>query len=293
VLLTLVLAKPRLVGLRLATGAGTAVPEPLRVTVCGELEALSATESVAVKLATDAGVKVMEIVQLAEAARAVPQVLVCAKSVGLAPVIEIAMPVSEALPVFDNVMVEAALVVFTVWFAKPSEAGESEATGAVGEVAVPFKVMVWTVPSIFNALSVSLSVPLILPLVAGVKLMGRVHDVAAASVAVSNEVEVNNGHAVAPVLFRLKLGEMLGFVPVAGIGKVNVAFPMFEKVTVCGLSLLVEPTLVEAKVRLGPAPSAIFSTLPVPESAIYRFSLASTARPCGLTRPVTGIMLCV
>jgi hypothetical protein len=118
------------------------VPEPLNVAVCGELEALSATESVAVKLATEAGVKVMEIVQLAEAAKVVPQVLVCAKSVGLAPVIEIAMPVREALPVFDNVMVEAALVVFTVWFAKPSEAGESEATGAAGEVAVPFRVMV-------------------------------------------------------------------------------------------------------------------------------------------------------
>ena len=108
------MGKLRLVGLRFATGAGTAVPVPLNVAVCGELEALSATERTAVKLATDAGVKVMEIVQLAEAAMVAPQVLVCAKSAGFAPVMEIAMPVSEALPVFDNVIVGAALDVLTV-----------------------------------------------------------------------------------------------------------------------------------------------------------------------------------
>ena len=38
-----------------ATGA---VPVPVRVEVCGELESLSATESVAVKLTAEAGVKV-------------------------------------------------------------------------------------------------------------------------------------------------------------------------------------------------------------------------------------------
>ena len=108
------LGKLRLVGLRFASGAGRAAPEPLRVAVCGELEALSATESVAVKLATEAGVKVIEMVQLAEAASMVPQVLVCAKSAELAPVMEIAMLVSDALPGFDNMIVEAALVVFTV-----------------------------------------------------------------------------------------------------------------------------------------------------------------------------------
>jgi hypothetical protein len=38
--------------------AGSAVPVPVRVAVWGELEALSATESVAVKLVAEAGVKV-------------------------------------------------------------------------------------------------------------------------------------------------------------------------------------------------------------------------------------------
>ena len=76
----------------------------------------------------------------------------------------------------------------------------------------------------------------------------------AASVAGLNELDVNIGHAVPLVPLRLKLVvETLGFVPVAGIGKVNGALPMFENMTVCGLSLLVDPTLVEAKVRLGPA----------------------------------------
>lgn len=156
---------------------------------------------------------------------------------------------------------------------------------------VPFSVMVWTVPLTFSALSVNLSAPLMLPLVVGVKLMGSVHVVAGASVAVLSELDVNIGHAVPPVLFKLKLVDMLGFVPVAGIGKVKAALPMFEKMTVFGLSLLVEPTLVDAKERPGPVPRAIFSTMPVPESAMKRFSLASTANPCGLTSPVTGMTL--
>jgi hypothetical protein len=44
-------------GLRTACGVGAGVPVPVRVTVCGEPDALSATESVAEKLATEAGVK--------------------------------------------------------------------------------------------------------------------------------------------------------------------------------------------------------------------------------------------
>ena len=64
------------VGERETAGAAAVVPVPLSVTVCGEPVALSATESVAAKLATEAGVKVTEIEQLALAASALPQVLV-------------------------------------------------------------------------------------------------------------------------------------------------------------------------------------------------------------------------
>jgi hypothetical protein len=45
-------------GVSVAAGAAAAVPVPLSVVDCGEPEALSATESVAAKLAADAGVKV-------------------------------------------------------------------------------------------------------------------------------------------------------------------------------------------------------------------------------------------
>ena len=44
-------------GLRAACGVGAVVPVPVRVTVCGEPDALSATESVAEKLVAEAGVK--------------------------------------------------------------------------------------------------------------------------------------------------------------------------------------------------------------------------------------------
>ena len=93
------------VGERAAAGADAALPVPLSVTVCGEPVALSATESVAAKLAAEAGVKVMEIEQLALAASELPQVLVWAKSVGLVPVIEMPEMVRAAVPVFLSVTV--------------------------------------------------------------------------------------------------------------------------------------------------------------------------------------------
>lgn len=53
-----------------------AVPVPERATVCGEPEALSATESDAVRVPVAAGLNSMETVQLALAARDAPQVFV-------------------------------------------------------------------------------------------------------------------------------------------------------------------------------------------------------------------------
>ena len=51
-------------GVSKTAGVGVVVPLPVRLAVCGEPEALSVTESVAVKPAADAGVKVTETVQL-------------------------------------------------------------------------------------------------------------------------------------------------------------------------------------------------------------------------------------
>ena len=65
------------------------------------------------RAAATVGVKVTLMVQFAPAATLVPQVLVCAKSPGLAPVTVILLMVSVEPPVFDRVTFWAALVVFT------------------------------------------------------------------------------------------------------------------------------------------------------------------------------------
>jgi hypothetical protein len=67
------------------------VPVPVRPTDCGSPAALSVTVSVAERAPLATGVKVTLIVQRAPAAMLDPQPFVSAKSLGLAPVIE--MPV--------------------------------------------------------------------------------------------------------------------------------------------------------------------------------------------------------
>jgi len=57
-------------------GVGGAVPVPLNATVCGDPDALSATERAAEKLAAVAGIKVTEMEHELPAARELPQVLV-------------------------------------------------------------------------------------------------------------------------------------------------------------------------------------------------------------------------
>jgi hypothetical protein len=98
---------------------------------------------------------------------------------------------------------------------------------------------------------VSVRVPLRTPVTVGVKLMGNRQYASAASVPAVEEPEFSNGQAEEPLLFKVKFAVMLGLLPFDGIGKVNEALPTFSTVTVCGLSLLVEPTDVLAKVRLG------------------------------------------
>ncbi len=111
-----------LVGLPAARSVFAAsVPVPERATVVGLLAWLPASVSVLVRVPDTVGRKVTETVQLALAARALPQVLVCAKS---PPAV---IPVNEALPVPELVTVTvcAALVVFTVWSAKASDPGDA------------------------------------------------------------------------------------------------------------------------------------------------------------------------
>ena len=82
-------------------------------------------------------------------------------------------------------------------------------------------------------------------------------DAPAASVPADEAVLPINGQAVPPVLFNVKFVDMLGLLPLDGIENVKVEFPLFQSVTVCGLSLLVEPTAVVAKARLGGSAKSI------------------------------------
>jgi hypothetical protein len=160
------LPKSSEVGVSVTIGARGAVPVPVSATVCGEPLALSATESVAAKLAVEAGVKEIEMVQLEPAASELPQLLVWLKSLGFAPPIVIPEIDSVALPVFLSVAV-CAVAVVPVTAEKLSDDGESEAAGAAGFVPVPLNVTVWGEPL---ASSATESVAVKLAAEAGVKL---------------------------------------------------------------------------------------------------------------------------
>jgi hypothetical protein len=131
-----------------ASTAAGAVPVPLRDTVCGELEALSAMVSVAPKVPADAGVKATEIEQLLPAASEPPQLLVWLKSVAFAPVIPMPLIWSGVMPMTLLTIITAGtsleLVKVTVCVAlvvpvaaeKLSEADVSVTVGATEKLAV-------------------------------------------------------------------------------------------------------------------------------------------------------------
>jgi len=117
------------------------------------------------------------------------------------------------------------------------------------DVAVPLSEIVCLTLVPFILLSVTASDPLIVPAAVGAKLIGRVQDAPVASVPTDEDVLPINGQAVPPVLFNVKFDAILGLFPLVGIGSVSAVFPLFHSVTVCGLSLLVEPTAVDAKLK--------------------------------------------
>jgi len=59
----------------------------------------------------------------------------------------------------------------------------------------------------------------------------------------------------------VKFADILGLLLLDGTGKLNGALPMFSIVTVCWLSVLVEPKAVLAKLRLGASAKSSFKTL--------------------------------
>ncbi len=119
-----------------------------------------------------------------------------------------------------------------------------------------------------SALSVTASAPLKVPAAGGIKLTDNWQDWPAARVPVVEEAALSTGQAFAALLFKVKFAEMLGLFPPLGIGKFSAVLPTFSTATVCGLSLLVEPGAVAAKLRLGGSAKSSLNTTFLPESAI-------------------------
>jgi hypothetical protein len=92
--------------------------------------------------------------------------------------------------------------------------------------------------------------------------MAKLQEAPAASDPGVEEVGVTSGQAPDALLFSVKPVVILGSLPLAGIGNVSAALPTFSTVTVCGLSLLIAPAGVVAKLRLGAVARAISFTLP-------------------------------
>jgi hypothetical protein len=129
---------------------------------------LSVTVNIPVRVPAADGVKVTEIVQLAPAARLVPQVWVWAKS----PEAAIETIVRAAVPEFVRVNVCPALVVPTVEEAKVRLVGV-RLTEAVLPMPVPIRAMVCTAYGLvaFSELSVNVKEPETAPTMDGAKLI--------------------------------------------------------------------------------------------------------------------------
>ena len=87
--------------------------------------------------------------------------------------------------------------------------------------------------------------------------MGSVQPACAARVPGLPAEDATTGQVAAP---RVKLAEIDGSLPVEGMGKVSTALPAFTTEMVLGLSLLVEPTTTEAKLRCEASARSSFNT---------------------------------
>ena len=100
-----------------------------RHTLWGPVGVVSHTERGCPRARTP-GVNTIEIGQLDPAANVVPQLVVSVKSEALVPPMEMAIPVSVAVPVFCKLTIWARLATPTVWLAKVIEVGEKVTAGA-------------------------------------------------------------------------------------------------------------------------------------------------------------------
>jgi hypothetical protein len=99
-------------------------PEPVRFTVWGLVGASSVTVTVAALEPIACGVKLTVMEQFAPTATVEPQLFVCAKSPGLAPVIATLLMFKVAVPLLVRVAVCDALVIAHTWLPKGNEPGD-------------------------------------------------------------------------------------------------------------------------------------------------------------------------
>ncbi len=144
------------------TAGATTVP--VRLTECGLPEALSETVTAALRMPFAVAVNVTLTEQLAPGATLAPQVLVCAKSLLLVPVVAMLVMVSAASPAFERVKDLGALEVLTCWFPNERLVGERLTAGAV---PVPVRLTICGLPL---ASSVTVIAPLLVPVAVGVKV---------------------------------------------------------------------------------------------------------------------------
>jgi len=154
----------------------TAVPVPVRLTVCGLPAALSLTARVALLVPAAVGVNLTLMVQLEPAASVAPHVVVRVKSPLFPPVMVMLLMESVAVPVSRKVTVCAELVVPISRVLKVRDVGDKLTAEAV---PVPVKLTVCGLP---RALSLTVRAAVRAPVAVGVNVTLIVQLPAGASV---------------------------------------------------------------------------------------------------------------
>ncbi|HEY1577537.1 MAG TPA: hypothetical protein VGF82_10755 [Terracidiphilus sp.] len=207
--------------------------KPDRATVCGELVAESLKVSVAVRVPPVVGLKVMFAVQLAPAARLVPQVLLyMRKSPGFAPLSVTPLIVMEFDPLLVNVATFCPPIPPTLTEAQLSDVGLADAVPPdVPPGAKPERA---TVCGLGVAESLKFSVAVRVPLAVGLNVMLAVQLAFAARLVPQVLLNILKSPALVPVIVTLLIviALLLLFVSVA---------------TFCPP---IPPTLTEAQLRL-------------------------------------------
>jgi hypothetical protein len=206
------LGKLRLLGDNIAKAP---VPVPDKVTFCVPRLSVRTTDAALLPIVT--GANVTFTTQLVPAGRFAPQVLVCEKSLALAPPSATDVMGRGAVPVFCTVMACDALEVPIGWFGKARERVDRVTAGAR---PVPLNAMLWT-PSPSEIVTVAVRVPAAVG--ANVMLIVQLDP---AVRLVPHEFVSENSPALAPISVTDAIG--------------SGAFPVFDNVTAAGT--LVEPT---------------------------------------------------